>query len=334
MTIFKTYDREYLLSLTNKRDGETKFGEKVQVATSIDTLATSDARYVLIGIPEDVGVRANHGRPGTASAWNNTLKALLNIQSNAFTQPEKFLILGIVDCEQEMLLAISTDNTTENYHSFLGKLVSIIDEKVTFVIQKVVEAGKIPIVIGGGHNNSYGNIKGSSQALGKPIHVLNFDAHSDFRYPEYRHSGNGFSYAFDENFLKNYFIFGLHQNYTSKEVFERLNKNSQSVRYCLFEDICVKGKIDFDAALEQADSFVTNERFGLEIDLDALQNIPASAKTPSGFSVNELRRFVSFFSKNKNLVYVHICEAAPKPNSDEEILVGKLISYLITDIQH
>jgi formiminoglutamase len=32
-----------------------------------------------------------------------------------------------------------------------------------------------------GHNNSYGNIKGSALAKGKPINAINFDAHSDFR---------------------------------------------------------------------------------------------------------------------------------------------------------
>jgi formiminoglutamase len=32
---------------------------------------------------------------------------------------------------------------------------------------------------------------------------------------EGRHSGNGFSYAYEEGFLK-IFYFGLHENYTSK----------------------------------------------------------------------------------------------------------------------
>jgi formiminoglutamase len=30
-------------------------------------------------------------------------------------------------------------------------------------------------------NNSYGNIKGTALAKGKPINAINFDAHSDFR---------------------------------------------------------------------------------------------------------------------------------------------------------
>jgi formiminoglutamase len=38
------------------------------------------------------------------------------------------------------------------------------------------------------------------------VNAINFDAHSDFRILEGRHSGNGFSYAYEEGFLKKYFI--------------------------------------------------------------------------------------------------------------------------------
>ncbi|MCB0387994.1 MAG: arginase, partial [Winogradskyella sp.] len=62
---------------------------------------------------------------------------------------------------------------------------------------------------------------------------------------------------------------------------------------------------------------------------DAIQNIPSSAMTPSGFSVNDTRRFVSYFGKDPNATYLHICEAAPTPETETQ--VGKLITYLITD---
>ena len=90
---------------------------------------------------------------------------------------------------------------------YLRDVVSEIDIHVADVIQQVVSCNKIPIIIGGGHNNSYGNIKGTALAKGKPVNAINFDAHSDFRILEGRHSGNGFSYAYEEAFLKKYFIF-------------------------------------------------------------------------------------------------------------------------------
>jgi formiminoglutamase len=54
--------------------------------------------------------------------------------------------------------------------------------------------------------------------------------------------------------------------------------------------------------------------------------------TLSGFSVEELRQFISFFGKNKNASYIHICEGAPNLGEEKNIhLIGKLIGYLVTD---
>lgn len=77
-----------LTKITNYRSGEIKFGEKmitVPKGANITTFIKScPARYVLLGIPEDIGVRANFGRPGAASAWESTLKSIANIQYNRF----------------------------------------------------------------------------------------------------------------------------------------------------------------------------------------------------------------------------------------------------------
>jgi formiminoglutamase len=39
--------------------------------------------------------------------------------------------------------------------------------------------------------------------------------------------------------------------------------------------------------------FIKNDCFGIEIDLDAIPNIASSAMTLSGFSVEELRQFIT-----------------------------------------
>ena len=78
--------------------------------------------------------------------------------------------------------------------------------------------------------------------------------------------------------------------------------------------------------------FINNDFFGIEIDLDAIPNIACSAMTTSGFSVEQLRQFISFFAKNKNATYLHICEGAPDLGEEKNNhLIGKLIGYLITD---
>lgn len=325
-----------LSKITNHRNGEIKFGEKMitvpKDADPVEFLKTCDAKYVLFGIPEDIGVRANYGRPGTASAWDSAIKSIANIQHNRFCKGTQLVVLGQLDVTELMKNVEHLDFNDIDDRSKLSQLVDKIDKDVSHIIFNIIKLGKIPIVIGGGHNNSYGNIKGTALAKGKPINAINFDAHSDFRILEGRHSGNGFSYAFEEGFLKKYFIFGLHENYTSKSVLDIIKKIEDRVRYTTYDSISIRREKDFEKEMSQALEFINDDFFGIEIDLDAIPNIACSAMTMSGFSVEQLRQFISFFGKNKNASYLHICEGAPDLAEEKNNhLIGKLIGYLVTD---
>ena len=325
-----------LAKITNHRSGEIKFGEKMltvpkNVAAST-FLEECEAKYVLFGIPEDIGVRANLGRPGTHSAWESALKSIANIQHNRFCKGSRILILGQLDVAEEMKMAEKIDYLNIESRKELSKLVEKIDKDLTHIICKIVKAGKIPIIIGGGHNNAYGNIKGTALAKGKSINAVNFDAHSDFRILEGRHSGNGFSYAYEEGFLKKYFIFGLHESYTSKSVLDLIKKTDQRVKYNTYDSIKITKEKKFEHEIENAMNHIKSDFFGLEIDLDALPNVASSAMTMSGFSVEEVRHFVHYFGKNQNVAYLHICEGAPDLAEEKNShLIGKLIAYLVTD---
>ena len=331
MSGLKIYSEKDIASLIKKRGGETKFGEIVCFVNTLEDLKNHSAKYVLLGIPEDIGVRANYGNPGTSKAWQATLGSFLNIQDNHLTNAENVILLGEIDCDTQMRQAGYLSKEKDHYAEELGELVTQLDHKVTEVIKTIVEAGKFPIIIGGGHNNSYGNLRGTSEALKKAINCINFDAHTDFRSLEHRHSGNGFSYAFEKGFLDKYFIFGLHRNYTSEAVFSSMVENSERVKFNLFEDISVKQKTSFSEAMKNAESFCSNENFGIELDMDAIEMMGSSAITPNGFSLTEARIFVSHFSQNKNATYLHICEGSPSagifPNQ-----VGKAIAYLVSDV--
>jgi formiminoglutamase len=319
-----------LAKITNHRSGEIKFGEKMLTIPKgtdpISYIKTSEAKYVLFGIPEDIGVRANFGRPGAASAWDSAIKSIANIQHNRFCKGYNLLILGQLDVCEEMKEVENLNFYDVNDREKLTKLVEKIDREVSHIIFNIIKSGKTPIIIGGGHNNSYGNIKGTALAKGKSINAVNFDAHSDFRILEGRHSGNGFSYAYEEGFLKKYFIFGLHENYTSKSVLDIIKKIEDRVRYNTYDSIKIRKEKEFNQELFQALEFIQSDHFGIEIDLDAIPNIASSAMTISGFSVEELRQFISYFGKNKNAAYLHICEGAPDLGEEKNNhLIGKLI---------
>lgn len=325
-----------LAKITNHRSGEIKFGEKMitvpKDTDSLTFLTTCEAKYVLFGIPEDIGIRANFGRPGAASAWDSAIKSIANIQHNRFCKGSQIFILGQLNVSAEMREVEHLDFNDIDDRSKLSQLVEKIDKDVSHIIFNIIKLGKIPIIIGGGHNNAYGNIKGSALAKGKPINAINFDAHSDFRILEGRHSGNGFSYAFEEGFLKKYFIFGLHENYTSKSVLDIIKKIEDRVRYNTYDSVNIRKEKEFNQEMALASEFISDDFFGIEIDLDSIPNIACSAMTLSGFSVEQLRQFISFFAKNKNATYLHICEGAPDLGEEKNNhLIGKLIGYLVTD---
>jgi formiminoglutamase len=333
LNVFSSKD---IAKITQHRSGEIKFGEKIITVPIeenwIEFITNSEAKFVLIGLPEDIGIKANLGRTGAATAYESTLKSLVNFQHNKFCKGSELVVLGEINFSNEMEIAKTLDTQNKEDRKKLFQLVENIDKDVSFVISAIVKANKIPIIIGGGHNNAYGNIKGLALGKGMPVNAINFDAHTDFRIMEGRHSGNGFTYAFEEGFLKKYFIFGLHENFVSKSVFDTLKSIEDRVKYVTYEEIAVRKNKSFTSELTNAIKFISNTPFGLELDLDALPNIHSSAMTLSGFSVEKARHFIHMAGKEEFASYLHICEGAPDLDlSSNNHLTGKLIATLILD---
>ena len=336
MEKLKVFSSKDLARITQHRSGEIKFGEKILTVPAdenwIDFLTNCTAKFVLIGLPEDIGVKANMGRVGTASAFDSALKSLVNFQHNKFCKGNELIALGVIDFSAEMEISKDLNQLDKEDRKKLFKLVENIDKEVSYVISAIVKAGKFPIIIGGGHNNAYGNIKGLALAKGQPVNAINFDAHTDFRIMEGRHSGNGFTYAFEEGFLKKYFIFGLHENFVSKSVFNTLKSIEDRVKYVTYEEIAVRKTKNFSAEITHSLKFIGNTPFGLELDLDAIPGIHSSAMTLSGFSVEKTRQFIHLVGSERNASYLHICEGAPDLDlSNNNHLTGKLIATFILD---
>ncbi|MES2446956.1 MAG: arginase family protein [Bacteroidota bacterium] len=319
MDSFNIYTQNDVLSLVNQRAGETKLGEKVLVASSIDEIINSTAKFVLLGIPEDIGVRANLGVAGAKTAWLAALKSLLNMQSNNFLVGDEILVLGHFEIDEP------TDTSLQG----LREKVNQIDGLVYPIIQKIVSVGKIPIIIGGGHNNAFPIIAGTSMGKGnKKMNVVNIDAHADLRNrAEGRHSGNGFSTAIGSGYLNQYQIFGLQQNYVNQNLPDEIAA-SPNIKAFYFEDLLQSQK----SIVENFTAFTANlqEPCGLEIDLDGIENVLSSAQTSSGFGLNEIRKIL--MSNTKNYSYLHICEGATElADGRKDSKTGKTIAYLVSD---
>jgi formiminoglutamase len=139
-------------------------------------------RPVLIGFPQDEGVRRNGGRPGGAEAPRAVRHWLYRLTpwdavSGADLTRRRALDLGDV----------RTVGGLEASQEALGEVVAA-----------VLAAGGVPVVLGGGHETAYGHYLAYARA-GWAVGIVNLDAHLDVRpYAAGQgHSGSPFRQALE-----------------------------------------------------------------------------------------------------------------------------------------
>jgi formiminoglutamase len=305
---FHKLNKDALQNYISERDGETKLG---QTLTSL-----AKAKYVVIGVEESFGPRANKGRAGAEHGFNAFLSSFLNMQANVSLTGEQIHVLG----------RISPKSIPEGD---LFEMVEELDGFLVDILNTHLKLNQIPIVIGGGHNNAYPLIRFSSERLHESIEVVNLDAHADYRPLEGRHSGNPFSYAYKHEFLRKYYVLGLHQRYNSQQIIDDLKRDGH---YFTFNESYVLGERNyFDDFKTLYDTISQSDEYtGIELDLDAIERMPSSAYSPVGISIKIARQFISQMAKQKKVAYLHLPEGAPS-NELEVRIVGKTLAYLVTD---
>ena len=316
------FTQEELIELTKTNENEKKLGETIYTIHSdedfFEAVKNCSAKYVVVGIPEDIGMRVNGEQGGTHNTFLPTIEALVNIQENQFLSGKDILVLGYLDYIDTVNDFVADDDEKGHY------LVKQLDKDTTELIQFLISADKTPIVIGGGQNNAYGILKGLSEAKNQKVNAVNLDDKPDLNKTNTRHSTNAFSFALEEGFLENYFIFGLHQNKTPQHLFDFI-QNHVNIEYNFYEEIAVYKTTSFENELQRAKQFISQQLFGIEIDIDALQNFTNS----TGISPEKARRFVYYLAQHNNASYLHISESSPNQKNINS--AGKFISCLITD---
>jgi formiminoglutamase len=339
---FKIYNKQDILSLTRIRRFETKVGERVGVLKDADEIVDSiknlTSKFVVFGIPEDIGVQANGGVGGAGTAWISFLQSFLNVQSNDFFTGEDVAVIGHFDFGDIQFLIDRNAHDEEEKLQALRHAVNAIDDEVEKLTKQIVLHGKIPVAIGGGHNNAYPLLKGSAKAFHQlqkiplpQINCINLDAHTDYRPNEGRHSGNGFRYAEEDGFLQKYCVIGIHENYLPQNVWMDI-VNNPFMDFITFEDIFIHEKRTFRQAVSHAIRFTDDNYCGVELDLDCIENVLSSACTPTGITSLHARQYLNLCAGHTKTAYLHICEGATRlANGKTSDLTGKLISYLVTD---
>ncbi|MET0637589.1 MAG: arginase family protein [Chitinophagaceae bacterium] len=338
----KLYNRQDIGALTRVRRFETKLGERLHVLKPGDDLvsgiAASPAAFVLVGIPEDIGTKGNEGKAGADTLWTPFLQSFLNIQSNDFLDGNEILLLGHFDFGDIEYLIDTTATSGDEKTVAYRHAVNTIDDEVEKLMKTITELGKLPIVIGGGHNNSYPIIKGAAKGWFKAgviplaqINCVNLDAHAHYRPLEGRHSGNAYRYADEDGYLQKYCVVGIHENYLPQNVWMDM-VNNPFIDCITFEDIFVHQKRTFMQAVAHATAFTGDLLSGIDLDLDAVQQSLSADMTPVGVSAIQARQYISYTAGDLRPAYLYISEGATRlPDGRVDGSSAKLVSYLVSD---
>lgn len=342
MQHLKVYTKNDVLSLTKIRRFETKVGERLQVlneAADISVaIAESPAKYILFGVPEDLGSKGNYGSGGMDTLWLPFLQNFLNMQSNDFFDGAEILLLGHFDFGDMQYLIDHTAKGDEERIEAYRHAVNTIDDEVEHLAKIITETKKIPLVIGGGHNNSYPLIKGAAKGWHKAgvipisqINCVNLDAHTSYRPLEGRHSGNAFRYAEEDGYLSKYCVVGIHENYIPQNVWIDI-VNNPFFDCITFEDIFIHEKRTFMQSVAHAAGFTDETLTGIDLDLESVQHTLSNSLTPVGFSPVNARQYVSYTAAFSKPAYLHICQGITRTAEGiTENDNGKLTAYLISD---
>ncbi len=336
MQLLKIYSKQDILANTRIRRFETRIGETIQHLTDTSnieqSLQQSNARFVIIGVPENIGVKGNEGSGCADAVWQPFLSDFLNIQSNDFFEGSDVLLLGHLDFSE-------LSNLIEgNAHSYDEKLqayrhaVNSIDDAVEQVLKLITSHKKIPVVIGGGHNNAYGCLKGAAKGLHKAdtlplaqLNAINLDAHAEYRPAEGRHSGNAFRYAEDDGYLAKYCVVGLYESDLPQNSWLDI-ANNPFMDFVTYEDIFLHGKQSFIQAVQHAIDFTSDTLCGIEMDMDSI----GYSNSLVGVSPLNARQYIHLTATQSKPAYLHIAQGDASLTNNST-LTGRLVSYLVSD---
>ncbi len=170
---------------------------------------TSDLNYntTLLGFACDEGVSRNQGRVGACHGPEALRRAMANM---AYFQTNHALDAGDILCEAQDLEQAQ--------------------QQLANQVENILHHHGFPLVLGGGHEQAWGNFLGITQYLSKTqanqqIGIINFDAHFDLRNPNpqatsgtpFRQIANYCEYN-QKNFY--YLVFGINPTANTAALFE------------------------------------------------------------------------------------------------------------------
>lgn len=130
-------------------------------AATINRISALGCEVALLGLPDDTGVKLNHGRPGAAGGPTAFRAALARYGAAEPAVGEWPRVYDAGDVQP-------------------GRSLDDTHRRVTAVTAALLDAGLLPVAIGGGHDLTFPFVRAVAQKFPAPT-GLYFDAHLDVR---------------------------------------------------------------------------------------------------------------------------------------------------------
>ena len=190
--------------------------EDIRIGDIVYSNAKSPTEVVLIGFPSDEGVRRNGGRVGAARAP----ELIRSIFKRLTPHPEHFDDHVAVLSSMHDVGDVDVSGDLEADQQLLGSLVG-----------SVLGSNQIPVIIGGGHETSFGHVLGYDQ-LRQKVSIINWDAHPDVRPLKdgRSHSGSPFRQALElgRGTVLDYTVAGLQPQHVAREHLQYINSRKSA----------------------------------------------------------------------------------------------------------
>ncbi|MBD1429668.1 MULTISPECIES: formimidoylglutamase [Sphingobacterium] len=295
-------------------DGEQPgFQRWHQIVSCVDLneVQSLDNAVVILGFCCDEGVRRNQGREGAKAAPDYLRKILANL-------PVHFI--------PEIALVDAGNINTNGYD------LESAQEALVMAVQKIRTLGGKPLLIGGGHEITYGHFKGLHQPNRK-TGIINLDAHLDMR-PLLDGKGNsGTSFyqlnkeLFDNGEKLKYLAIGIQEISNTKGLIDYAQ--TQGVEIINSNEIYAENLASIQNKIKHFADQV--DELYLTIDMDAFS--AAFAPGVSAVAYNGIIPDVTFYNmldfiyQQPKLINLDIAELNPRFDLDER--TARLAANLI-----
>jgi formiminoglutamase len=256
--------------------------------------AYARAAVVLLGFPEDEGVRRNGGRVGAAAAPAAIRRCLYRM---GIAELEDLPLVDLGDTPQAASL--------EERHALHQELV-----------RRIIADDKLLIVLGGGNDVAYPDYAGLVAAVG-PALAINVDAHYDVRADTPRNSGTPYRQLIDEGRLpaKDYCVLGA-QPFANSPIYTQFLAD-RGAQIIPLRGARARG-IPATARGVLAASNAGAIFWGFDLDVVNAAEAPGvSAPNPLGMSGEELVSLMELAGAERRTRLIEVSEVCPPHDIDQ-----------------